>query len=107
MTFPPDGCSYEVCYTLGRRGTGLEEFSVEFDLGRLLVLMAEEGVFAPEEFSVPDEDGRNGFQIFCVSGGTRVPISYFHPRLVGGRIEGARDASRTPDPQSLTSHPRL
>ena len=34
MTFPPDGCSYEVRYTLGRRGTGLEAFPDEFDLGR-------------------------------------------------------------------------
>lgn len=96
MTFPPDGCSYEVRYTLGRRGTGLEAFPDEFDLGRWFVLMAEEGVFTPEDFSVPDEDGRNGFQIFCVSGGTRVPISYFHPRLVRGRIEGARAAVPNP-----------
>ncbi|GAA2165162.1 hypothetical protein [Actinomadura napierensis] len=96
MTFPPGGCRYEVHYTLGRRGAGLEAFPDEFELGRWFTAMTVEGMFVPEGFSVPDEDGRNGFQILCVSGTGRVPISYFHPRLVRGRIEGARDAVPNP-----------
>ncbi|WP_067458184.1 hypothetical protein [Actinomadura macra] len=90
MRFPPDGCSYEVRYTLGRRGAGLESFPDEYALGRWFGAMTTEGMFVPEEFAVPDEDGRNGYQIFCVTGTGRVGISYFHPRLVRGRIEGAR-----------------
>jgi hypothetical protein len=90
MRFPPDGCSYEVRYTLGRRGTGLESFADEYALGRWFGAMTAEGMFVPEDFAVPDEDGRNGYQIFCVTGTARVGISYFHPRLVRGRIEGSR-----------------
>ncbi|MFC6885022.1 MULTISPECIES: hypothetical protein [Actinomadura] len=89
MRFPPEGCAYEVRYTLGRRGTGREIFPDEYELGRWFAEMTAEGVFTPEEFSVPDEDGRNGYQIFCVAESGRVGISYFHPRLVRGRIEGA------------------
>lgn len=90
MKFPPDRCAYEVRYTLGRRGAGLESFPDEYSLGRWFSAMAAEGMFTPEDFQVPDEDGRNGYQIFCVTEAGRVGISYFHPRLVRGRIEGAQ-----------------
>ncbi|MDL4774934.1 MULTISPECIES: hypothetical protein [Thermomonosporaceae] len=91
MRFPPDGCGYEVRYTLGRRGAGVETFGDEYALGRWFSAMTSEGMFVPEEFTTPDEDGRNGYQIFCVTGAGRIVISYFHPRLVRGRIEGADD----------------
>ncbi|MBE1537749.1 hypothetical protein [Actinomadura algeriensis] len=88
--YPPDGCLYEVRYTLGPRGAGTVMFPDEFALGRWFTAMAAEGMFAPEEFTVPDEDGRNGYRIVCVTDDGRTEISYFHPRLVRGRIEGRR-----------------
>ncbi|MQY08072.1 hypothetical protein [Actinomadura macrotermitis] len=88
MGFPPEGCQFEVRYTLGRRGNGLESFPDEYELGRWLTMMAAEGKFRPEEFAEPDEDGQNGYRIHCVTPAGRVKISYFHPRLVRGRIEG-------------------
>ncbi|MEV5827796.1 hypothetical protein AB0L25_19725 [Spirillospora sp. NPDC052242] len=88
IDYPPVGCLYEVRYTLGPRGAGTVLFPDEFALGRWFTAMAAEGMFAPEDFTVPDEDGRNGYRIFCVTDGSRTEISYFHPRLVRGRIEG-------------------
>lgn len=91
MRFPPDGCTYEVHYQLGRRGSGQEAFTDEFALGRWFRSMVDDGVFDPVEFADPDEDGRNGYQIFCVTVAGKMPISYFHPRMVRGRIESARE----------------
>ncbi|GGV06826.1 hypothetical protein ACFHW2_36915 [Actinomadura sp. LOL_016] len=90
IDYPPEGCLYEVRYTLGSRGAGSVMFPDEFALGRWFVAMAAEGMFAPEDFTVPDEDGRNGYRIRCVTDAGRTEISYFHPRLVRGRIEGRR-----------------
>ncbi|POM23342.1 hypothetical protein BTM25_44950 [Actinomadura rubteroloni] len=88
MTYPPDGCGYEVAYSLGRRGFSSERFTDEFELMRWFGEMVRRGLFAPAEFEEPDEDGRNGYRIFCVTAEQRVGISYFHPRLVRARIEG-------------------
>ncbi|GAA3984889.1 hypothetical protein GCM10023085_78810 [Actinomadura viridis] len=79
-------------YTLGRRGAGRESFSDVYALGRWFKEMERRGAMDPEEFQTPDEDGRNGYRIVCVTDSERVAISYFHPRLVMGRIEGARAA---------------
>jgi hypothetical protein len=94
MNYPPEGCTYEVRYSLGRRGRSLESFPDEFALMGWFAEMTHLGVFDPLEFTRPDEDGRNGYQIFCVTGEERVGISYFHPRLVRARIEAPRP---TPD----------
>ncbi|MBW8482246.1 hypothetical protein [Actinomadura parmotrematis] len=92
--FPPGGCGFEVRYTLGRRGHGVEAFPDEFELGRWFTMMIAEGKLRPERFTEPDEDGQNGYQIFCVTPAGRQRISYFHPRLVRGRIEGTAAAPR-------------
>jgi hypothetical protein len=89
-TYPPDGCTFEVTYTLGRRGMGHEAFPDVYALGRWFKEMERRGALAPEDFQTPDEDGRNGYRILCVTESERVAISYFHPRLVMGRIEGTR-----------------
>ncbi|MFI0448310.1 hypothetical protein [Actinomadura sp. 6N118] len=87
MSYPPDGCTYEVSYSLGRRGFSVERFQDEFELMRWFREMEERGAFDPQDFEEPDEDGRNGYQIFCVTDTQRVEISYFHYRLVRARIE--------------------
>jgi len=92
VTYPPQGCTYEVTYRLGRRGQGVETFADEYELGAWFLEMTEVGAWDPETFAEGNEEfeGANGFQIFCVAPGERVGISYWHPRLVMGRIDAPR-----------------
>jgi hypothetical protein len=90
MTYPPDGCTYEVVYMLGRRGSSTEAFSDELKLMDWFRAMTAKGAFTPAEFREPDEDGRNGYQIYCVTDTGKIGISYFHPRMVRARIERSR-----------------
>jgi hypothetical protein len=93
MNYPPEGCMYEVRYTLGKRGFSSESFPDEFALMRWFTEMTHHGAFNPEEFEQPDEDGRNGYQIFCVTDKERVGISYMHPHMVRARIEAPNQPS--------------
>lgn len=91
MTYPPEGCTYEVTYRLGRRGQGVETFAEEYKLGAWFLEMTERGAWDPAEFVEPDFDFENGYRIICVGeDGQRIAISYWHPRLVMGRINGRR-----------------
>jgi hypothetical protein len=104
MTYPPDGCSYEVTYRLGRRGTSTETFADELELGRWFKSMERIGAFHPEDFIEPDFNGENGYQIFCVTDAGKIGISYFHPRLVMGRIHG--NSGRGPGSAQPAQPPR-
>lgn len=77
MTFPPEGCSYEVLYPHGSE-TLSKSFADEFDLGDWF--RAKEATGALTRTS-------RGLRVFCVAGTDRTPIDIMHPRLVRGRIE--------------------
>ncbi|WP_116022344.1 hypothetical protein [Thermomonospora umbrina] len=87
MSHPPEIRGYEIHYTLGERGTFIESFADEFTLMEWFGGMTRRGLFDPEGFEMPDEDGRNGYRILCLTDDGRVPISYLHPRMVRARIE--------------------
>ncbi|HEX2314115.1 MAG TPA: hypothetical protein VHJ17_10290 [Thermomonospora sp.] len=90
MSHPPDGCAYEVRHTLGGRGPSAESFPDEFTLMEWFGGMTRRGLMDPLRFEMPDEDGRNGYQILCVTSSGPVAISYMHPRMVRARIEATR-----------------
>lgn len=90
LMYPPENCTYEVTYRLGRRGHRTETFPDEYALGRWFREMTKLGAFNPVDFEMPDEDGRNGYQIHCVTDSGRIAISFRHPRLVTARINGRR-----------------
>lgn len=93
--YPPEGCWFEVEYTLGRRGRGVERFDDEYVMGRWFLAMEDEGVFDSGAFQEDpvtllqtDPGTGNTLHVLCVTDSERVPISYRHPRLVMGRIDG-------------------
>lgn len=93
--YPPIGCSFEVEYTVGRRGHGVEVFPDEFEMGRWFLTLQDQEVFDaavleedPTSLRVTDKASGNSLHVRCVTESERVPISYWHPRLVMGRIDG-------------------
>lgn len=92
MTYPPEGCTFEVHYRLGKRGQGVERFGDEYELGRWFLEMEQLGAWDPEDFieGGMEFEGANGYRIFAVTADERAPISYRHPRLVMGRIDSRR-----------------
>lgn len=88
MTYPPKDCTYQVLYQVGRRGRRATlSFDDEFTMMIWFKQMSADGMFDPETFAMPDEDGRNGYQILCVAEGQEpTPISYRHPRMIQARF---------------------
>ena len=89
MAYPPEGCTYEVRWRLGKRGQGVERFPDEYTMGRWFLEMEDLGAWDPADFveGQAEFDGANGYQIWCVTPTERIGISYGHPRLVMGRID--------------------
>ena len=77
MTYPPEGCTYQVTYPNGPN-VGVAEFPDEFALGEWFRGMEATGAL--------DRTSR-GLHVFCVTDDGRQAIDVMHPRLVRGRME--------------------
>jgi hypothetical protein len=77
MTYPPEGCAFEVHYPDGR-STSTEVFADEFAFGRW---------FREREAAGEVDRESRGLSVFCVTEGGREAIDIMHPRLVRGRLE--------------------
>lgn len=77
MSYPPDGCTYQVFYPDGL-ATVSASFEDEFAMGAWFV--------AKEAAGEIDRTSR-GLTVFSVTDDGRQAIDIMHPRLVRGRME--------------------